>query len=155
LSDVGKNLKTEKELLKELLAKFQFPIKLKIVDPFDFRVIFELKHCCTLKKLCQGSIYGKIRKMAIRRTREDKINARHQFLYSWSDKATESQFEHNVKRQLKTELGVDSKDSETSKNVNILAQNGTLASIKRDLLKSLFLACLILGIEVVLYLAWL
>lgn len=97
---------------------------------------------------------GKAKKMAKRRTRKDKERAQHTFHYNWSPEAKKSQFTHNVKGQLKNEAKVTSRETSSSESADLLAQDTGLASIKHNIIRSLFLAGLILGIELVIYLAW-
>ncbi|MEK7112901.1 MAG: hypothetical protein AAB875_06345 [Patescibacteria group bacterium] len=92
--------------------------------------------------------------MATRRTRKDKEGAHHSFLYSWEGQPEGGQVRHGVKPQFKNEPKVVSRDFGKGKSADNLAKVGSLASIKRDMVKSLLLASLILGIEVVVYLAW-
>ncbi|OGM57798.1 hypothetical protein A3E46_01820 [Candidatus Woesebacteria bacterium RIFCSPHIGHO2_12_FULL_46_16] len=93
--------------------------------------------------------------MAKRRTRKQKEEARHSFALSWSPEAKKDHSELDVKGHLKNEAGRSLGQASTTKSADLLAKETSLASIKRDILKSIFLASLILGTELVLYLAWL
>ena len=92
--------------------------------------------------------------MGKRRTRAEKEKARHSFLYSWQGEPEKEQIRHNVKGQFKNEPKVASRNFTKAKNADNWAKVSTLASIKRDMVKSLLLASLILAAEVVVYLAW-
>lgn len=92
--------------------------------------------------------------MARRRTRKDKERAHHSFLYSWEGQPEGRQIRHDVKGHFKNEPKEVSKNFGKGKSADNLAKVGSLASIKRDMVKSLILASLILGIELVVYLAW-
>lgn len=93
--------------------------------------------------------------MAKRRTRKDKLKAKHTFTFSWTPEPKKPSSTHDVKGQLEKSGKQALPVASDPKNANLLAQEASLASIKRDILKSLFLASLILGIELVVYLAWL
>ncbi|MEK7113019.1 MAG: hypothetical protein AAB875_06940 [Patescibacteria group bacterium] len=92
--------------------------------------------------------------MVKRRTRQQKERAHHAFLYSWQNEPERKQIRHDVKGQFKIEPKPVSNISRKAKNANLMAKDDSLASVKRDIVKSLILASLILGIEVVVYLAW-
>lgn len=91
--------------------------------------------------------------MAKRRTRKQKEKVKHQFKVSWKPEAKSASSEPVVKGQ--TEV-----DKKTKKHKNIKRRKAyykdsfdNLGTIKRDLVKSLIIASLILALEVVLYLA--
>lgn len=86
--------------------------------------------------------------MAKRRTKKQKEKAKHTFNLSWSpsEPDVKGQFNFEPKRP---RAGLRHKESALS-----LAKDGSLASIKKDILKSLVIVSLILALEVVLYLAW-
>lgn len=86
-----------------------------------------------------------------RRTRKDKQNAVHHFSLSWSPEAKNKA---SVKRQIVSAGGRLKAKQSDKKNALLLAKEAGLASIKKDLVKSLILSSLILTLEVVLYLAW-
>lgn len=92
--------------------------------------------------------------MGKRRTRAEKEKARHSFLYSWQGQPEKGQVRHDVKGQFKNEPNDASLKHRKANNANVLAKDSTLASIQRDMVKSLILASLILAAEVVVYLAW-
>jgi hypothetical protein len=99
--------------------------------------------------------------MARRRTKKQKSKAKHQFLLKWepatkesSTKAKKPLSEPAVKGQIKTQASLGTKAKAKLKFADFQAKNGSLALIKRDIVKSLFLASLVLALEVMLYLAW-
>jgi len=93
--------------------------------------------------------------MAKRRTRKQKEEARHSLAISWSPEAKKGRSEPDVKGHLKNEARTPLEQASITKSADLLAKEGSLASIRRDILKSIILASLILGAELVLYLAWL
>jgi len=96
----------------------------------------------------------KIILMAKRRTRKDKEKAHHSFSYSWQPEPEKAPSRHNVKGQFVSSLKDTSSKADRAKSANKLAKDDSLASIKRDIVKSLILASFILGAELVVYLAW-
>ncbi|MBI4153495.1 hypothetical protein HY503_00635 [Candidatus Woesebacteria bacterium] len=92
--------------------------------------------------------------MSKRRTRAEKEKAHHTFLYSWQGEPKKEQLRHDVKGQFKIEPKPASNISRKAKNANLMAKDDSLAWVKRDMVKSLILASLILAAEVVVYLAW-
>lgn len=92
--------------------------------------------------------------MANRRTRKDKEQAHHQFLYSWDDEPKNVSFKAGVKGQ--TEKRAEAKIGELSLSKMAVnqAQVYDLASVRKDIGRSLIIASLILGAELVIYLAW-
>jgi hypothetical protein len=92
--------------------------------------------------------------MGKRRTRKDKEKARHQFLYSWATEPKKATSEANVNRQLKKPLEAKIQVTGSAKMAKNLAQVYDLASVRADITKSLIIASLILGAELVIYLAW-
>ena len=92
--------------------------------------------------------------MGKRRTREQKAKARYNFKgYYWSE-AKNTEVEANVKGQFEKTPNAELKDTHTTNNAEQLAQQGYLGSVKKDIIKSLMFSSLILGIELVIYLAW-
>jgi hypothetical protein len=79
--------------------------------------------------------------MAKRRTRKQKERAKHRFTL-----LVKGQFQ-NATKPKKTKAA-------QPKKAKFLAKQGDLASIKREIFKSLILASLILGLELMIYLAW-
>jgi len=86
--------------------------------------------------------------MAKRRTKKEKEKAKHAFNLSWapSEAGVKGQFNFEPKRP---RAGLQHKESALS-----LAKDGSLASIKKDIVKSLIIVSLILALELVIYLAW-
>lgn len=94
--------------------------------------------------LCQDENSSKVRaQVAKRRTRKQKAQAKHKFT-----------FEPVVKGQFKSEPGTAFSLKLSSKKAKKLANLTDLASLKRDIVKSLILASLVLSLEVMIYLAW-
>lgn len=91
--------------------------------------------------------------MAKRRTRKQKERARKNFKFFIQPEAKNSIFEANVKGQIQKPLVAGSKDKKQVKNAETLAQQGHLATVKKDITRSIIIASFILGIELVLYLA--
>ena len=92
--------------------------------------------------------------MSKRRTRKEKEKAKHPFLIKWepeeikvskgkSASANKNSVTHRYVKKNKTK-----KD-----NSYFLTGNGNLNSIKHEIFKSLFLTGIILGLEIILYLA--
>ena len=84
--------------------------------------------------------------MAKRRTRKQKQRAKHEFTVSWEPK--ESKGNPKTKRAINQTV-----EKDEAKNLKLLQKNET-SKIKKDIFKSLFLAGLIIGIEVALYFTW-
>ena len=91
--------------------------------------------------------------MAKRRTRKQKKKAKHPFELSWKpDQHPPSKA--SVKGQFtKTKPSLISK-AKKKKLAKDKAKPDNLASIKADIMKSLFWLGLIVGLELVIYLAW-
>lgn len=92
--------------------------------------------------------------MAKRRTRKDKAGAHHQFLYTWDGEPKKAPAEASVNTQFKKSLKAQKPTPVAAKKAMSMAQVYDLASIKRSIVRSLIIASLILGTEVVIYLAW-
>lgn len=88
--------------------------------------------------------------MAKRRTKADKINANHDYLISWSG-VQSGKSEASVKRQSKSKTLTSSRNN----SLEFYADNSEEASqirlAKKNVLRSIGLFILILGIEIVLY----
>jgi len=99
--------------------------------------------------------------MVKRRTKKQKIGAKHQFKISWKPSQKTNEFEPekktskaSVKGQFPN-TGTLKKQKATKKELaKISAENKNLGTIKHNLLKSILLASFIFGLEVVLYLFW-
>ena len=92
--------------------------------------------------------------MGKRRTKKNKEQARHQFLYTWANEPNKTSAKANVNRQLKNPNEATLPISSSTKMTVNQAQVYNLASVKADIIKSLIIASLILGAELVIYLAW-
>jgi hypothetical protein len=99
--------------------------------------------------------------MAKRRTRKQKIQAKHQFTINWVPSSTTSKksskstnYKAGVKRQTaKTKIQEKPKFVK-KKMAKSMAKVDSLASIRHNLVKSLSLATIILGLELMIYLFW-
>lgn len=95
--------------------------------------------------------------MSKRRTRKQKEKAKHAFQVSWEPSSSmpkRVKSEASVKRQLpksSTKPGSKKKIYKFTKNTE---QNTDLASIKKDISKSLIFTAIILASEIMLYLIW-
>ncbi len=85
--------------------------------------------------------------MGKRRTRKDKVKARHTFNLSWVPEA-------GVKGQFNSEADKLMPKPVRAEMAMSKAKDAPFTSLKRDILKSLIVASLILALEVVIYLAW-
>jgi hypothetical protein len=92
--------------------------------------------------------------MAKRRTRKQKERAKHQSAISWKPSHEIRQDKPRVKGQFDFEAGDTSDEAKKAKNAKKLAKDDSLGIIKRDIVKSLLLASLILALEIMVYLAW-
>ena len=98
--------------------------------------------------------------MAKRRTRKQKETAKHMFTVSWDPSEKESLTstktslsEPAVKGQFKKRRESAPLKPERKKNANSMVKDGYLSEIKGDIVKSLSLALVIVGLELVIYLA--
>ena len=90
--------------------------------------------------------------MSKRRTRKQKQEAKHTFTISWEPGNKEIGADSSVKRQFrKGSKAPKSQDSQNKLSENTV-KDMDLASIKKDIAKSLILASFILASEIVLYL---
>lgn len=92
--------------------------------------------------------------MGKHRTKKQKLNPHRSFLLSWSPEPKKESLKADVKGQFKNSLEPPKTEAPHIKNANKLAQEGSLINIKHDILTSLILASFVLGLEVVIYLAW-
>jgi hypothetical protein len=92
--------------------------------------------------------------MAKKRTKENKLNAKHPFLINWNLNSGEAASRSSVKRQSLPASFRQEKKAIQAEKANLLDKDNSLASIKKAIIKSLILASLILGLELVIYLAW-
>lgn len=84
--------------------------------------------------------------MGKRRTRKQKETARHRFTLVAN--------KPNVKRQNNIGLLPEIKPDQIVKKAESMTQVANSGTVKRDILKSLILASLILSLEIMLYLVW-
>lgn len=92
--------------------------------------------------------------MGKRRTRKQKEKAKHNFLLSWESSSNEAKSGGSVKRQFKNSLKSRKGKNKTSKKAKSKAKDESLIKIRHDIVKSLGLAVLIFGLEMVIYLVW-
>ena len=92
--------------------------------------------------------------MSKRRTRKQKESAKHSFTVSWEGGRKEAAVKSNVKRQFGKLNKSDLKIINDKESADYSVKDKNLASIKKDLVKSLILASFILITEMVLYLIW-
>lgn len=92
--------------------------------------------------------------MGKRRTRKEKLSAKHQNLISWSPESEKAHSEPNVKRQLTKSASKTSPNQKFNKLARDTDKSSPLASVKKDLTKSLIFAFLIIASETVIYLFW-
>ena len=92
--------------------------------------------------------------MAQKRRKKEKVKAHHQFTISWLNEAKKGDSEPNVNRQFQGGLETKLSKRHSIKSVINMAKEESLPHIKHDITRSLILASLILGIEVVIYLIW-
>lgn len=90
--------------------------------------------------------------MPKRRTRKQKETARHPFTIHWEPKKKD--FEANVKRQFQDCPKHSGSKTNLEKKSENTQEMANLALIKKDIVKSLVLAALILASEVVIYFLW-
>lgn len=95
--------------------------------------------------------------MAKKRTRKEKEHALHQFAISWkpnNSRLKKEMSSTNVNSQLPGRNDVDLDISKSNKLATFTEKNVGLASIKKDLLRSLILVAVILASEIMIYLNW-
>ena len=92
--------------------------------------------------------------MAKKRTRKQKEKPKHSFAKGYQVSLGKDVFEPTVKSQFKTKKKSRHDQPPASNKATESAKNGNIVEVKKELIKSLLLASLILGIEVVIYLAW-
>ena len=92
--------------------------------------------------------------MAKKRTRKQKEKAKHSFAEDYQISLGKDAFEPTVKSQFKTNKKARHDQPPKSNKAAESAKNGNIVEVKKELVKSLLLASLILGIEVMIYLAW-
>ena len=89
-----------------------------------------------------------------RRTKKQKEKARSHFKEFILSEAKKVNIEANVKRQIEKQGKTASIEKGVTKKADILGKEDYLATVKKDIIRSLIITSLILGIELVLYLTW-
>ena len=92
--------------------------------------------------------------MPKRRTRKQKASAKRWFESPVIQESGKVSFEPVVKGQFGKERKIPNSKKSKNEIPEFTAKVGSLSSIKREILKSLVFASLILGLELVIYLAW-
>lgn len=92
--------------------------------------------------------------MAKKRTKKQKQTARHSFTLSWKPSSSEAKSGSGVKRQFKSEAKTPTPKSATIESTVNPAQTNEVAKTRKNIIRSLILAGIILGTEVVLYFFW-
>lgn len=108
----------------------------------------------TRKRLGGKFGYWIIDKMAKRRSKKQKIGAKHPFLVSWSPSTNEAKESKSVKGQKESSNTGTSKAGIKTKYAVNKAEQSELDRIRHEIKKSLSLASLVLGLELVIYLVW-
>jgi hypothetical protein len=90
--------------------------------------------------------------MTKRRTKKQKEKAKHQFLLNWKPEAKIVTSEPVVKGQFKKAPRHKSPKLGKTKKALLSAKDRNLASIRKDIFKSIIIASLILSLELVIYL---
>jgi hypothetical protein len=89
--------------------------------------------------------------MSKRRTRKDKVEAKHFGTISWSPEASNKP---SVNSQSKNDFRAREKVASRRDNAEQSAKELAVKATKKDLVKSVLIALAIITLEVVLYLAW-
>jgi hypothetical protein len=95
--------------------------------------------------------------MSKRRTRKEKLNPKRNITISWQPGVSEAKnpdSEANVKRQLKKEENASPPKIKKNKLAVNTDKSTSLASIKKDLVRSLIFATLLIASQVMIYLIW-
>lgn len=88
--------------------------------------------------------------MAKRRTKSQKVNAKHSFTISWEG-GLKSPTREPVKGQTQKASHAQIINTDNKTKANTTVQSYDLATIKKDIVKSLLIASFILALELVLY----
>jgi hypothetical protein len=110
-------------------------------DAHNRRVFIHCLDFYILISLCQEPINAV---MAKRRTREEKVAAKHDFTISWDPSTSVKSQKHNQSQSKGFSPGV-------AKSSVTMGTNFGLASIKKDLIKSISAASFIILAELVIY----
>ncbi len=90
--------------------------------------------------------------MAKRRSKKQKEKAKHQFTISYTPTASGEASKIAVKGQTKTSSSGTNKDAAMPENALNKAEQESFIRSKREIVRSLGLASLVLGLEIVIYL---
>jgi hypothetical protein len=89
-----------------------------------------------------------------RRTKKDKQKAKHTFKMSWEKGVSRRKKTKSVKGQSPNSHKSKSSGTPDPKNAKSRAKDEFSESIKKDIIRSLALAAVILSLEVMLYFIW-
>jgi hypothetical protein len=92
--------------------------------------------------------------MSKKRTRRNKINAKHQFSLTWSPEPKKDQNKLPVKGYSKNAKLIPISSKPQPKNAEITEKEPGSGSTKNKISKSLIVVSFILALEVVIYLVW-
>jgi hypothetical protein len=92
--------------------------------------------------------------MGVRRTRKEKEQAKHSFNLSWNPEPQKKPTEATVKGQFNNPPEAKKQGSSKDELANLSDKDENIASAKRDIVRSLIISGAIVGLEIVLYLAW-
>lgn len=92
--------------------------------------------------------------MSKRRTKKEKLAAKHQFAISWQPSTKTSTPQAHVKGQFTNRQVEAGRPGVKEKRADFLDKDSNLSKIKKDIKKSLIIVSLIIGTELVIYLAW-
>ena len=90
--------------------------------------------------------------MAKRRSKKQKETAKHQFTISYTPTASDGASKSAVKRQTKAPSSGTNKDTTKPEKALNKAEQESFTRSKREIVRSLGLASLVLGLEIVIYL---
>lgn len=97
--------------------------------------------------------------MAKRRTKKQKVKAKHSIAIHWESDSTKVKSasksggsEASVKGQFKSQLKTNRNKAKRTKKPKLSDKEGGFSTIRNDILKSVILASIIIGLEMVLYL---
>lgn len=89
-----------------------------------------------------------------RRTKRDKENAKHHFVYSWNPSSVEPSKQFTVKRQFSLGSRPKKSGSTDAKKAKDTASKASLYQTKKEIIRSVSLASLIVSLELVIYFLW-
>lgn len=92
--------------------------------------------------------------MSKKRSLKQKKHTRHPFLVNWQVEPKKRLELKAVKGQKKAEVKPASASSLDANNAELLDKDTNIASITKQVIKSLVIVSLILGLEMVIYLVW-